>query len=265
MKPNIFLIDLDGTIIGDISPQVVMWELSKKCAKAVPIKHNNVALQEKLKNGIVRPHFIDFMKYLQSIDALVYVYTASEKSWANFVISQIEHAYNVKFERPIFTRMNCSLEYKEYKKSLHFITKQLEKAIRKRHASHFQVFGDVKSHVTIIDNTNVYHHHDQSSLVVCPTYTFQYPENLGCVASYVQFKEYEQQINDCLSRYIQGYTATSDYWTFQKRMAVLYVNSITRMKQTMSQDNFFENLLKFVKVHPKHLYAKYINRHISSF
>ena len=154
MVNRVFLLDLDGTIIGDISPQVMLWELCRICNS----KLDNKVIQNVLRtSNIIRPGFKNLITYLQSVDCSVYVYTASEKTWANYIIGQIEKVLNIKFARPIFTRSDCNLKNKEYRKSTSFISKKLKKSL-----------GNVGS-VTIIDNNNVWIG-DQQNLVICPTY-----------------------------------------------------------------------------------------------
>ena len=261
---HIFLIDLDGTIIGDITPQIIMWELSKAhSSHKKDIKFDTKGLQEKLKRGhIVRPGFIEFFKYVKSLDHLIYVYTASEKTWANFIISQIEKAFDIKFERPIFTRQDCQLLNNQFIKSIKFIAKHLGKSLKKKHV----VDLDFSKHITIIDNTHVYNQSDQPNLVICPSYSYRHPENIASQISYEQFANHTTSINDLMIKYIPEYNAhTNDYWSFQKKTSIYYVNSITLMKQTMQMtkhDKFFFYLIKLFRENPKNMYAKYINRNL---
>jgi NLI interacting factor-like phosphatase len=261
---HVFLIDLDGTIIGDIGPQVVMWELSKASRKPNLIKFDMKGLYDKLLYGhIVRPGFVELVKYIQSVDGLVYVYTASEKVWANVVVSQIEKAHGIKIERPIFTRKECIIQNKEFRKSIPYVTRLLLNSIKSKHSGYFDQPTspkmDLKPFITLIDNTNVYSPHDQDNLVVCPTYTYRYPENLASQISFAQFKNNTNIVNEVLLKYIPGYHATSDFWTLQKRLSVFYVHSITAMKHVV-KDTFWDDLMYFIKAHPKHVHAKYINR-----
>jgi len=257
--PHIFVLDLDNTIIGDIKPQVMLWEISKASSKAAPIRFDVKSFQQKLLQGlIIRPGFYDFVKYIQSMDYLLYVYTASEKTWANFVISHIEKALNIRFQRPIFTRKNCTYQNGSFKKNTRNILPIIMKSLKvpKKTLSH-QV-----PRMTIIDNLNVYHAIDQSNLVICPSYNMMHPENIGAYISPHQFKENQSAINATLHKYIDNYHPTSDYWTFQKRMSVFYVHTINDMSKHHQSDSFYPVLTTFMKSHPKHKFAKYINRHL---
>jgi len=258
---HIFLIDLDGTIIGDITPQIIMWELSRNNKGG--IKFDTKGLQDKLKNGnIVRPFFIDFVKYVQSLDHLIYIYTASETTWANFIISQIEKVFHIKFERPIFTRKDCKLLNSQFIKSIKFISKSLQRSLKKKNV----IYQDILKHITIIDNTHVYNPSDQNNLVICPSYSYRHPENIASQISLEQFSKHNHDINAIIMKYVPEYnTVTTDYWSFQKRTSIYYANSITLMKQTIpliKQDRFFYSLIKLFRENPKYMYAKYINRNI---
>ncbi len=258
---HIFIIDLDGTIIGDITPQIIMWELSKTRQTQKNIKFDNKGLKTKLQGGhIVRPGFVDFVNYIQGRGDLVYIYTASEKAWAHVIVSQIERAFGIKFERPIFTRQNCEFINNQYLKSTRYIQRGLIRSLRNKDIS----IPEIQKHITIIDNTNVWHSSDQQNLVVCPSYSYSHPENIACQISQDQFDNYVSLINSIMMKYIPDYNVpTQDYWSFQRRVSIFYINSIGIMKQTaaqVKQDRFFYQLMKILQGHPKHVFAKYIKR-----
>lgn len=256
-QPYVFILDLDNTIIGNIKPQVILWELSKGSIKTNSIKMDSKGLQQKMVQGqIIRPGFLEFVKYIQSLDYLLYVYTASEKTWANYIITHIEKTLKIRFERPIFTRKECIYQNGNFKKSVRTLLPIITKNLRGKG----QILNQQR--LTIIDNLNVYHAGDQANLVICPSYEVIYPENIGAYISYQQFKDNQTHINRVLEKYIPSYHATSDYWTFQKRMSVYYLQTIADMPKLEPQDSFFGVLTTFLKTHPKHKFAKYINRHI---
>ncbi len=116
--------------------------------------------------------------------------------------------------------------------------------------------------MTIIDNLNTYHAMDQPNLVVCPSYNYLYPENIAAAISQKQFQDNASAVNSILEKYIPNYHSTNDYWTFQKRMSVAYLLFISEMNKQSGSDNFWGVLTTFLKTHPKHRYAKYINRHV---
>ena len=63
-EPLIFIIDIDGTMIGDIKPQVMMYEMNialKRVDKKINV-FNVKEFQNKLRSGIIRPYFSKFIK-----------------------------------------------------------------------------------------------------------------------------------------------------------------------------------------------------------
>jgi hypothetical protein len=60
-KPLIFVIDIDGTIIGDIRPQVMLYEINMAIKKKDKKQNifNTKDFQNKLKSGIIRPFLVN--------------------------------------------------------------------------------------------------------------------------------------------------------------------------------------------------------------
>ncbi len=103
-EPYIFIIDLDGTIIGDCNYQCDLYniiELVKKYKMkglnkytALCNKYLNESYSEK--SLLVRPHFFTFINAMKKLypSSYFYIYTASEKKWANKEIAIIEKHNN---------------------------------------------------------------------------------------------------------------------------------------------------------------------------
>jgi hypothetical protein len=171
--PNIFFIDIDGTMIGNIHPQVCEWEIVQRYGKGkMPQLRKNIMKQ--LENGILRPDFANFIDFLKNRydDCHIYIYTASETKWAHFIVSCIEQLTQLKFDRPIFTRSHCSVVNKEYRKSIEHVMPIVYKTL-----SGTNVYGpniasikDVKANAVLIDNNHVLT--EANRLVFCPTYEF---------------------------------------------------------------------------------------------
>ena len=88
MKNIALVIDIDGTMIGNVATQRMLFAMAK----------------DKFNVGKIpmRPHFIKFVK--THPDAELFIYTASVSDWAEFLISHIESKYDIKFNRPLFSR-----------------------------------------------------------------------------------------------------------------------------------------------------------------
>ncbi len=68
VEPIVFLIDLDGTMIGDITPQLDEYYLIKdinmrlKKIDGKEIRYKNKILQEELNKYIIRKYLKNFIK-----------------------------------------------------------------------------------------------------------------------------------------------------------------------------------------------------------
>lgn len=168
---SIIFLDLDNTIVGDVSPIINEWLLVKELhPSSMKAFRANVALY--LERGLLRPGFQNFMSTIRYNfpNCPVYVYTASETVWANFIIGCIEQLCEHKFNRPIFTRNNCIEEKNAYYKAPH---KLIQKIYPKLH----QQFPDLplehwKNNYLMIDNYNYFHKNDLNRIVLCPSYNY---------------------------------------------------------------------------------------------
>lgn len=243
-KPLVIVIDLDGTIIGDITPQVILYEIS--CATNDKSLIDKKDLYYKLRNGIIRPHFKRFFRNVQKNcnNIEFFVYTASEKKWANFIIPHIEKCINVKFNRPIFTREDCVVSDNnlELKKCLLHIGKKLSGSLKKKYGK--IDINYLYKNTLVIDNYRVYKDNYSGQLLLCPTYSYKCPENIpGMIKQYIYVKYY-MIIHVILSKYI-NYDLNSNYFYFQNIFYKFYLdflNSITIRNQHELSDKFWHYL-----------------------
>ena len=132
--PYILLIDLDGTIQGDITPQLKEYNLIKSLKLNISAKksHKNDYIK-----GLMRPHFADFIKlikrkYLNNVE--LFIYTASHKTWAHYIVPIIESIIGFKFNRPIFTREHCFIKsYDDKAKNIDYVKYHVIKSLRSKH------------------------------------------------------------------------------------------------------------------------------------
>lgn len=246
-SPLIIIIDLDGTIIGDITPQIMTFDLVKNFKVAgYKFTHDITDLRYKLKSGLVRPYFETFITSLsKSIPVEFFIYTASEKTWAELVIKNVEAAYDIKFNRPIFARQYCvySEKDREYKKSLSLIRPSIIKFLKKKYHISFTK-QDLQKSIMIIDNTNVYHSNDQKNLLLCSTYNYRVPENILTYIKEEQYKKHYIIINNTLKKYLP-LSHSFNYITFQKEFYKYYLSFLENQLNNntrYSQDRFWLNL-----------------------
>lgn len=112
--PYIFVLDLDGTIVGNVQYQVSRYSLlntiHRHGLKTPSIKDLPKAYGTSEK--LIRPGFIDCIKTLRANYPWchIFIYTASEKKWALQELQWIERSIGSDFNRPIFTRSDCVIQ-----------------------------------------------------------------------------------------------------------------------------------------------------------
>lgn len=165
--PFFYFFDIDGTMVGEVLPIVVEWEILTKYDKGkIPQFRKNVITQ--LQNGLLRPHLATFIDSIKSRSDVCkfFVYTASESKWAHFLIGCIESFIGLKFERPLFTRNHCLGSRDYYQKSLHKVG-----AVVLKKKGMGGTLKDFVSKAVLIDNNKVLI--DSKNIIQCPTYPYK--------------------------------------------------------------------------------------------
>lgn len=249
MYPLVVVLDLDGTIIGDISPQIVSYELHKEMKQArAKINYTSKDLCAKLNNGIIRPFFSEFISKTRAAIPHVefFIYTASEKKWATYIIGQLEKACKIKINRPIFTRSQCFPLANEYKKSLKLIKPAIFKALKNKYP--LRDVKELNDRVLVVDNMDVYQGNDRKYHVHCKTYDFVYPENIPSMVDHGTFKKHCHIISKYTNRYML-FECRPDYHDFQQKFYNYYLGVLTKTYQdnnNYQKDNFFRLLYKML-------------------
>ena len=161
----ILALDIDGTIQGDISPQVEEYTLMKQ----VGLKYNTKLLFEDYNKGLLRPYFVDFIRAIKqkNLPVELYIYTASEPSWAQTIVPVIEKIVDYRFNRPIFTRAHCDMTKSKHK-SLDLIATPILRSLKKKHKGYNFDVEAIKKMTLLIDNNFILQQEDR--LIKCPTY-----------------------------------------------------------------------------------------------
>lgn len=250
-KPMVIVFDIDGTLIGDIRPQVMMYELQmalKTSQKRTNII-NSKEFQDSLNAGIVRPYFVKFIKKLKETfpNVELFVYTASEKQWAHFLVPHIEKACGCRFNRPLMTRDNCLLFQNEYRKHMSVIQKCIAKSLKKKYG--MLKTQDLNDRILIIDNnTNVYDQNDKKHVVFCPTYDYKRPINVPAMINERTFRAIGPVVTSVLSKYM-NMPNTIDYVEFQKAFYSQYLHQLANVQKNNemhSRDKFFLYLMNII-------------------
>lgn len=173
---------MDGTLIGRIVPQVCEYELLARLARP-KLKAMRADVVERLRAGVARPHLRAFVRAVtRDPDAApteLFVYTASEARWAQFLVPCIEEATGVRFNRPLFTRKHCVATHggADYRKSLGAVAPLVLRALKARYGGALRSAADVRANMLLIDNhpdVLLDPGADGARLVHAPTYGFAF-------------------------------------------------------------------------------------------
>lgn len=108
--PNVFLLDLDATVFGDVTPVMHAWELRDMLSKTEPAavaRMPPIDFGPAFATGLLRPGFAKFYDGVRRLlpSAEFFVYTAGSDEWATIIVGQLERYLNrgPLFRRPLLT------------------------------------------------------------------------------------------------------------------------------------------------------------------
>lgn len=265
-EPYIFLLDLDGTIIGDCSYQCDIYNIQEIIKKNIILKTNTIQLGNLVKykslcdkmldncydmqSKLLRPHFTSFMTEMKKKfpNSYFFIYTASEKTWAYKEILIIEKQNNIKFNRPIFTRDNCIKDSSgNLKKSVIKIMPQLLKSIKKPKTH------SIVNNIMIIDNNPTFIDYTDN-LLLCPTYDYLKFHNLweSIPHEYTKISELKHFVSRLITNkkmYVKNNPSNTiileklHKWLYRK------YKKINKYNNKYTNDTFWLNLTTLIKHH----------------
>lgn len=173
----IVLVDIDGTIIGDIDLQLMEYGLvsSRRRGSEQAFRHRlfKDQLVAQLLGGLMRPGFPAFCAKCQSLDIPVVLYTASEHQWATFLAPRIEQAVRIAAApdfrfASLLTRNDCHFDPStgSCTKSLRTVASTLRETVPG--AQSLTLDGLVKRMI-LVDNTAGVLDEEEHAVIV-PTY-----------------------------------------------------------------------------------------------
>lgn len=171
-EPFVYVIDIDGTLVGDVTYEVCEWEILQRY-EPKKLKAFRAKLIDHLREGLMRPFISDFLTMMKQANdnTEFFVYTASDDKWAQFFVPCIETACGCKFSRPIFTRKHCLSMDKSLKKSLVKISNQVWTKLKPKYGgSLFKNAAHVSEHMLLIDNNKVLIEKETRKGIICPSY-----------------------------------------------------------------------------------------------
>lgn len=107
---DVLMLDIDGTMVGDVHYQVCQYDIMNAVAefseKKINVMRYKQHLQDALRDGLMHPDLEGFLRHHRK-NFKFFVYTASETTWANTLVPCMEKVLGIKFNRPLFTREDC--------------------------------------------------------------------------------------------------------------------------------------------------------------
>jgi hypothetical protein len=199
--PFIVILDWDNTIVGKVDYQSQKYSLEQHYKKfGLKVKKNSKVPKAFNKDSkLVRPYFFNFITELTDYfqgNIYFFIYTASERKWANTEISWLEKSHGIKFQRPIFTRDDCIVDKSgSYRKSISNIFPRMLRSMALTKISKEQKTELLHQRLLIIDNNAVFNDMKEH-LLICPDYNFMVFENLleDIPLSYLQNPNIRQHI-----------------------------------------------------------------------
>ena len=266
--PLAVVIDIDGTIIGEIMPQVIEWQLISQYRKEF-MRQYKTYLIDALRTSLIRPGLSDMIHGIcadfQNVE--FFIYTASEHKWANLLVPCIEAAIGIELNRPIFTRNHMIINPLTgvHQKSLAKVLPMINRAFKKKGYT----MPLTLNQCIIIDNNSTLIPNESKRLVLCPTYKYTFyqdvlrfiptqivQENLSHITQYLTDSDmfpsvnksinielfyahyYERLGRNMASRYKTN-TAVDQLWLKVYKALHKYLSSNNRLT---FKDNFIKNL-----------------------
>lgn len=260
--PYIFIFDIDNCIIGNIDypiTEALLLDIIKDVCNEKKITNNcikKINFVKILKNGLLRPYFVNFVKFIKKKykNVELFVYTNSSYNWTHGgLVDNIEKASKIKFNKPYFTREN-SYQTTNYEKSL----SNVFKIIIKRLENKYKILKNKKETLKIFNNNVVFIDDIKNNLkdypnkqIVCPKYEFNKPYDIikkikkkykinNIILNHDSIKKYKKE--NIKSPYKFKNTTKHEY-NIQKFKWKYY----KKKENNNKKDNFYKKLIKIIK------------------
>lgn len=181
-KTFVFVLDLDGTVVGDITLAIEHRNLCDFVnqlvdAGALPSScRSSVDLRPAFdKQGLLRPGFVEFVETMRKTHDGVefFVYTCGTRHWAEKIVSEIERCHpSVRFNRPLMVREESCINHSRsdpYKqlKSLKMVMPTIREALRAKNGKACEI---TEQNVLFIDDLPGNLLEGSERLLKCPAY-----------------------------------------------------------------------------------------------
>jgi hypothetical protein len=241
--PFVFLLDLDGTMQGDVRPQLQEYDLirmvNRKILHGKKVHYSVKNLYKDMENGLLRPGLKRSLLEIKQTHPHVefFVYTASSTDWANYIIPMIEkHCFRGQFfNRPILTRAQVS---EAGVKSIARVYPMVEKSL----ASKYKKI--LKRNVYLIDNNIVLNRSEMEHLILCPSYDYAHViDPLRNIP-----EDVVDNLINMLSERVSGIASASKQLAIRNLYAELErsMKNSSKINKAHRSDTYFESMRRIV-------------------
>lgn len=255
--PYVFILDWDGTIAGKVDFQSHAFTIRTALRKlgyktSGSQQHPPKAFNPSSK--LIRPGFASFMKGMRDMfgaeNVHFFIYTASDRVWANQEIQWVERAHGIRFERPIFTRDDCTADSSgTYRKSIMRIWPRICRKLQltAKNAKDYVLHNQL----IVIDNNAVYTDL-QDRLLLCPDYSYAVFEHLLDIIPHDARKHPHMQnilyslINMGVMCPLPKHDDHMDAITASYSWIADKCKNIVHMNKAYAQDDFWKYLRKLI-------------------
>ena len=153
VTPYVIVLDLDGTLLGDVSMFACEYDIYA-ATRSKPFSKFKEQVTSRLKSlGTIRPFTQTMCNVAKKLGCVeMFIYTASDDAWASFIIPRMESALNHSFNRPLFTRQHCEIVHgAQFKKSIVKILPKICKSLNQKYPGIKP--SDIRGRIAMIDNT----------------------------------------------------------------------------------------------------------------
>ncbi len=247
--PFVFVIDVDGTLVGDVSSEICLSDIvsqctteNDKCSDCV-FQH----IEASLSHGLARPHFVTFYKTMKDIydECEFFIYTSATKGWTEILISIYEKHFNVEFHRPLFTRKFCD---NHHKKNLELIIPSIREALVQKYPT-ISLYM-LRRRIILVDNSMISHKFDSTykNYIKCPTYRFQIKDDMVQWIPTLNIEKHYTTISNILNKYLGFVCSNDSYENFMKdyKQYICQNCTDTAYEKTYKKDLFWLKLACFI-------------------
>ena len=217
--PFVFVIDVDGTLVGDVTPEICITDIICQCTCENDDKVDCVLkhIRKSLAHGLARPYFVTFYKTMKEIypESEFFIYTAASKRWTEMLIDIYEKEFDIKFNRPLFTRCYCA---NQKKKDIEYILYVIGKVLQDKYPTNSLYM--LRRRVLLIDNNPKDYSKPREGceyLIKCPTYSFKVEDNIIETLPLTIVQTQFQTISSLFSKYFGQMFDKSNFEIFMNQ------------------------------------------------